>query len=247
MSKEAVALDSSDTSLMAKLIERRRLSEHKAKADRSPNEMINTVILDLDGPILDGRFRHYACYRQILELRGYEPASLERYWGMKRERASLGQVLARSKAEAIYEDFQQSWLDSIEQSHLLALDRLQPGVIEKLRQWRDQSLRLVLVTLRRHPEHLYEQLARLGLDFLLDHVVVCDHGEGGLGKARRLKSSVAGISSPQCLWVGDSEVDIEAARSFGCPIWAVACGVRAESYLASLAPDFLSPDITYVD
>ena len=67
--------------------------------------MIRTVIVDLDGTILDGRFRHYACYRQILEERGYAPVSLESYWRMKLERADRRQQLAASGAEAIHEDF----------------------------------------------------------------------------------------------------------------------------------------------
>jgi phosphoglycolate phosphatase len=209
--------------------------------------MIQAVILDLDGPVLDGKRRHYACYSQILRKHGYASVNLDSYWHMKRERVDLGQLLSASGAGMFTEDFRQSWLELIEQPEFLALDGLQPGAREKLLQWRVQRVRLILVTLRRHPERLHRQLTSLGLDVLLDQVVVCEHSRGGLGKGQQLKNEVADISPADCLWVGDTEVDIEAARSFGCPVWAVACGLRSESYLASLSPDFLSEDLTTVD
>jgi phosphoglycolate phosphatase len=209
--------------------------------------MIRTVIVDLDGTILDGRFRHYACYRQILEERGYAPVSLESYWRMKLERADRRQQLAASGAEAIHEDYLHAWLEQIERPDLLALDRLQPGVTEKLREWRDQGVRLVLATMRRHPERLNEQLARLDLGALLDHVVVCGHRLGGIGKAQQVKNAVAGLYPEHCLWIGDTEFDVKAARALGCPVCTVTGGERTESYLASLSPDFLSPDLKSID
>jgi len=209
--------------------------------------MIQTVILDLDGPILDGQFRHYACYRQILTENGYQPVSLESYWQMKRERVDRRQQLAASGAEAIYEKFLQTWLEKIEQPDLLTLDRLQPGVPEKLQQWREQGLKLILATMRCYPDRLHTQLVHFGLDALLDCVVVSEHRLGGIGKAHQVKSTVLDICPTNSLWIGDTEIDIEAAHSFGCPIWAVTCGIRTESYLASLSPDFLSSNITSID
>ncbi len=209
--------------------------------------MIQTVILDLDGPILDGRFRHYTCYRRILEEHGYAPISLESYWRMKLERADRREQLAASGAEAIYEGFLRVWLEQIEQPELLALDRLQAGVAEKLREWRNIGVRLVLATMRRYPERLNEQLADLGLDALFDHVVVCGHQSGGIGKAQQVKNTVANLRPVHCLWVGDTELDIEAAHALGCLVWVVTGGMRTESYLASLSPDFLSPDLKSID
>jgi phosphoglycolate phosphatase len=208
--------------------------------------MTSTIILDLDGPLLDGKVRHYTCYREILNKYNYRPLDLHRYWGIKRERVGLRQLLATSGAEVIYEDFLRSWLEMIERPDLLKLDKVQSGAAEKLRQWRAQGVQLVLATLRRHPKRLYDQLAYLDLDSLLNHIVVCEHSEGGRGKAQRVREIIRDISPERCLWVGDTEVDIEGARAFGCPIWAVTCGVRSESYLRLLSPDFLSPDLTAV-
>lgn len=209
--------------------------------------MIRTLVLDLDGPILDGRFRHYACYRGILRAHSHAPIGLEDYWRMKRRRAGRREQLAASGAEALYEEFSRAWLEQIERPELLALDRLQDGVTTKLREWRDRGIRLILATMRRHPDRLEEQLASLSIRAFFDHVVVCEHRWGGAGKARKVEDAVADLDPEQCLWVGDTEVDVEAARSFGCPVWAVTGGLRTESYLASLSPDFLSPDLRCVN
>lgn len=206
-----------------------------------------TIVLDLDGTVLDGSSRLYACYRGILEDHGYAPVGFETYRRMRRERVDRRQQLAVSRAGAIYESFLSDWLERIEHPDLLALDRPQPGAARRLREWRGMGITLVLATLRRHPDRLEEQLARLGLAPLLDHVAVCEHRLGGAGKAREVEARVPDLYPGECLWIGDTELDVEAARALGCPVWAVTGGERTEAYLASLAPDFLSPDLESVD
>jgi phosphoglycolate phosphatase-like HAD superfamily hydrolase len=62
-----------------------------------------------------------------------------------------------------------------------------------------------------------------------------------------VKEVITNLLPNQCLWIGDTEVDIEAARTFGCQSWAVTCGLRNETYLSTFAPDFLSTDLTTID
>jgi phosphoglycolate phosphatase len=215
---------------------------HSKKSD-----VMMTVILDLDGPLLDGRHRHYACYRHILLAHGCTPLELDDYWDMKRRRCDRRVQLAASGAEALYDTFLRSWLELIETPAFLALDRLQAGALDKLLHWREQGVRLVLATQRHNREALLRQLADLGLDRLFQPVVICDHAEGGAGKARRVAEVLGQPTGDRRLWVGDTEVDVEAARALGCPVWAVWCGLRTEAYLKSLAPDFVSWGVAEVD
>jgi phosphoglycolate phosphatase-like HAD superfamily hydrolase len=175
------------------------------------------------------------------------PVEAAHYWEMKRDRADRRAQLAASGAEALYETFLQAWLDRIEAPEFLALDRVQPGAIDVLSRWKDQGIGLMLATLRRHPDRLQEQLAATGLDRWLDVVVVSRHAEGGAGKARQLRRAAPGLDPGSALWIGDTEVDVAAARSLGCPVWLLTCGLRTGAYLASLAPEFLGPDLTQVD
>lgn len=209
--------------------------------------MTQTIILDLDGPLLDGRDRHYACYQQILTECRFAPVSPDVYWQMKREPMDRERLLAASGAESIQEQFFKAWKERIELSEFLKLDRLQPGVTEKLEQWREQGIQLVLATMRGNQAGLSEQLEHFGLDAYLHQVAVCQHQLGGAGKAGLVRTLLPDLVPANCLWVGDTEVDAEAARAFGCPIWLVSCGVRSELFLAGLVPDFLSHDITSID
>ena len=209
--------------------------------------MIKTIILDLDGPILDGRYRHYACYSRILTEHGYTPISLETYWSMKRERKDRKQQLAVSGAEKIYDEFLMDWLELIEQPEMLMLDQLQPGVTAKLQQWQETGLRLFLATMRRYPERLYEQLRQLGLNIYFKHVVVCDYRVGGAGKAQNVKDAAPDLVPEDTLWIGDAEADIEAARILGMHVLAITSGLRTEEFLSSLRPDFIYKDMAEVE
>lgn len=205
--------------------------------------MIKTIFLDLDGPILEGKCRHYQCYNDILIENGFVPLEIEAYWAMKRNRIDRRQQLAASQADGIYEQFLQSWLKRIEKKDYLALDQLQPGVLERLQQWRSLGIELTLVTMRNHEDNLHWQLDELGLSPLLDRVLAVGTASGEMGKAEAARPYVDGGAAGTALWIGDTEIDISAARSLGVRVCAVCCGLRTSEYLASLTPDFLCPDL----
>ena len=209
--------------------------------------MIETIIFDLDGPILDTKKRHYYCYRNILNQYGYEPLDIEKYWQLKRKGIHRREILALTKAENIDSEFLQNWLNLIETPSLLNLDTLQIGVKEKLEDLHNQGLQLILVTLRSNPTYLSQQLDQLKLSQFFNHILVCEHQLGGIGKAEKIKQISPSINPNNSLWIGDTEIDIQGARHFGCKIWAVSCGIRTKSYLASFKPDFLSSDFANMD
>ena len=206
--------------------------------------MINTVFLDLDGPVLNVKHRHYRCYADILEQHGYEPINIERYWMMKRWKHSIIELLAISDAENIYDIFIKSWQANIERMKYLKLDRIQDGVVDYLRAWHIHGIRIVLVTMRINRKNLIKQLSHAGLEPFLNAVIVTGHADGANGKAHHVRCSIPSIDQSRCLWIGDTELDYEAAVLIGCPVCLLSCGLRNEGFLTSLQPDFMKYQLT---
>lgn len=209
--------------------------------------MIKTILLDLDGPLLDGRLRHYQCYSDILDAHGYKPMPIDRYWEMKRLRKSRIEQLAVSAAEVIYEVFLDEWLKRIEKPEYLALDRVQDGTLNKLRELVGDGIKVVLVTMRSSRIHLMRQLKATGFLPYLTSVVVCKHANGGVGKALEILQDIPDLEPSSNLWIGDTEADLEGARHLGCPVCLLTCGLRTRDYLAALKPDFLDESLANID
>lgn len=205
--------------------------------------MIDTIILDLDGPLLDGINRHYRCYSQILNRHGFIPIARERYWRLKRQRYPQPSIAALSNAHSLTGSFRQEWLELIESQEMLSHDQLQPGVLNVLREWQASGIRLILATMRNHRRNTIHQLEVTGLFNYLDDVCITGAHEFGVKAAAVSRRITANCSA---VWVGDTEVDIRAARELGIPSFAVTCGLRDEALLAKEKPDALLSDICEV-
>lgn len=205
---------------------------------------VKQIFLDLDGPLLDGKERHYRCYKVILERYGYKPIAIDEYWEKKRDLLSRRDLLDLSGAGNIYDVFLADWLSMIEAPEMLALDKVQDGAIECLRNWKMRGIVLTLVTLRKNKPGLDVQLGVTGLKPYLDAVFACDHAEGGEGKAAAVRCMYSdGGLIRNAVWVGDTEADWTAAKLLGCAVILVSNGLRSESYLKSLEGASVKPSI----
>lgn len=206
--------------------------------------MIKTIILDLDGPILDGRFRHYQCYSDILTEHNYSPVQVDQYWDMKRNRINRYIQLAASGAETFYDDFFLNWMQKIEQIKYLSLDLLQKGSFKTLSNWKSQGISLVLATMRHNSENLNWQLNQLNIMSLFDEVIAVGGADSGKVKAEHVLARVKGIKSHNAIWIGDTEIDVDAARYLGLDVCLVICGLRTAEFLETLKPDYLAADLS---
>lgn len=206
--------------------------------------IVRTIIVDLDGPILDGRLRHYRCYADILTEHGYSPIQIDQYWNMKRNRINRHIQLGASGAESFYDDFLLNWIEKIEQKKYLALDVLQSGSSETLSNWKSQGLRIVLATMRHNSENLEWQLNKLNIFSLFDEIIAIGNGNSGKIKAEHVISRVKNIKSLNAVWIGDTEIDIDAAKYLGIDVCAVACGLRTAEFLETLNPDYVEADLS---
>ncbi|MFH1616609.1 MAG: HAD family hydrolase [Planctomycetota bacterium] len=209
--------------------------------------MFKVIIIDLDGPILDGMLRHYQCYSDILSENGYCPVPSQKYWSMKRNRYSHAEQLAESGAEGISNLFVERWLTLVEERRYLRLDRVQDGIINRLRQWKSRDIKIILVTMRNNNSNLYWQLEQFGLLALFDHIIVISSKSTGIDKADMVELHIKDMNRNCILWIGDTEADINAARKLGVMVAAVGCGVRSSDFLLSLNPDFFFADVESIE
>lgn len=205
--------------------------------------MINTIFLDLDGPLLDGRFRHYSCYSGILNEGGFLPVDFNSYWDGKRSRLDRRTLLKKSDAIDFYDEFLHEWLQRIELPVMLALDQLQPDVLSILSDWKDSEIEVVIATMRNHVSNTFNQLTSLGIMPLVSQVLVTGSYKGFAGKVEAARRVLSDNIPRTALWVGDTEVDIHAARSLNIPVCALTCGLRTQELLAAEKPDYLLNDL----
>jgi phosphoglycolate phosphatase-like HAD superfamily hydrolase len=209
--------------------------------------MIETVYCDLDGPLLDTQLRQFRCYEEILHTLGFAAMDCNRYWTMKRDRRALHEQLAVTGAEPAGAEFRTRWLERIESPDLLALDSVHAGAAERLESWRRRGIRIVVVSLRQNREGALQQLETLALAPLIDLTLIVPHARGASGKAAAVRESVADFDPRQSLWIGDTEVDVAAARDAGCAMWGVGCGIRTVEYLSAMGADRVSQTLVEVD
>lgn len=200
-------------------------------------------MLDLDGPLLNGVNRHYQCYSDILVERGFGTIPLQQYWEMKRNRTNRKIVLSLSGASEIYDEFLSAWMERIETRPYLMLDRLQDHVVDILDNWKSAGVRLLLATMRNNAANLFWQLREFGIDHFLDEVVVVGSSQLGANKSTEIRPLLKQNNLKEVIWIGDTEVDVFAARELGIKVCALTCGLRTQEYLASLSPDMLEPDL----
>jgi phosphoglycolate phosphatase-like HAD superfamily hydrolase len=202
-----------------------------------------TIVLDLDGTLIDVAKRHYAVYRDVLTAIGGRAIPFSRYWELKRADTGWPDILRASAlrgrdAPAFLTQFR----ERIEEPSYLALDApftFTHSVIDAL-----SAHDVYLVTLRRSPDALRKQLDRLDLVRQFTAVVSdADHNA-----AQRTKTELIGtiVREPEAIVVGDTEEDIAAAHEVDAVAIAVASGVRSESVLRRSEPDHLVEDIRFL-
>jgi len=191
------------------------------------------IFIDLDGPLLAVKARYHGVYASIAKELGVTPLPMRDYWQAKRERRSLREFFPGcGDCVQLHDFYLPRWLSRIERPEWLMLDRLQRGAEECLTLL-SELYSLHLVTLRRDAAALDEQLDWLNLRrfFTEVHSGWADGRGGALMKMSWLRPHLA--AGPAAV-VGDSEIDMLAARLLRVRAIGVSYGIRSEEELLEL-------------
>ena len=184
------------------------------------------IFLDLDGPILEGKSRHYKCYIDIISRLGGIPLDLNIYWDMKRSKITRDIILEKSDFEASYSDFFKSWMKNIENEKYLKLDTLKPQVIETLEVWKKISNNIVLVTMRQNRNYLIQQLKDLNVYSFFDEIIDCPPQRENT-KYEALKNK----NFENAIFIGDTEEDTKTAKMLHIKSIGITNGLRKKEFL----------------
>ena len=115
-----------------------------------------------------------------------------------------------------------------------------PGVVELLECLRSAGAKLALVTTK-HQAQADFTVAAMGLAGLFDYVHGWQEGREHKPHPEPVLTALRnlGVRPGEAIMVGDSELDIEAARAAGVDTCAVTYGFRPAWFLREFRPDFL--------
>jgi phosphoglycolate phosphatase-like HAD superfamily hydrolase len=188
--------------------------------------LFDYIFLDLDGPILEGKYRHHECYKEIIETHGGELLNLDTYWNLKRSKIKRDVILLKSNFHGTYDIFFESWMKNIENEKYLKLDILKPNVIETLKEWKNITNKIVLVTMRQNRGFLLQQLKELGINNLLDEIIDCPPQRINT-KYEALKNK----SFTNAIFIGDTEEDTKTAKMLNIKSIGITNGLRSKEFL----------------
>jgi phosphoglycolate phosphatase-like HAD superfamily hydrolase len=193
--------------------------------------------VDLDGPLLDVSRRYHRLHRDLVAAANGRPLPRRVYWSLKRRRVREEEILrlcglSRKEAHRVAD----LRLARIETAPYLAHDRTWPWALATVG---DLSRRgpVVLVTLRRNVDLLHEQLRRLHIAPSLTRVLSGPGSEADQ-KSRLVRRSRIRFG-PTSVFVGDTELDVDAGKRLGIRTVALGTGIRSVALLRACRPDAL--------
>jgi phosphoglycolate phosphatase-like HAD superfamily hydrolase len=210
------------------------------------------LFLDFDGTLLDDTARHYATYVELLsqpDLRGL-PIPEREYWGLRRENKPVDDILRRSRLfPTKFKQFAERFAERVETPEMLMLDKVRPGTETALGKLYTKTP-IVLCTQRRDGDALKNQLASVGLDKYFAEVLFGAPKPGRrVTKDDRWQHKASLIKAryrilPQnALYIGDTENDVQAARSLKFEVWLVEGGHRTKEQQIKADPDRIEADL----
>jgi len=203
-------------------------------------KQLDYIFVDLDGTLLEGKYRHFNCYRDIVLKYGGNPLDINDYWKLKRNKTKRDVILKKSHFEGTYQDFFNDWLENIEKKNYLVFDKLKPKIKATLKKWRKISDQIVLITMRQSRKNLLWQLKKLGIIALFDEIILAS-----IKEADSKFKSLSRFKFDRAVLIGDTEEEIKAAKLMKITSIAISTGIREKKYLAKA--DYLEEDISKIN
>ena len=208
------------------------------------NDRIRAAAFDLDGTLIDTMGDLATAVNLMLSMLG------ARELPEPRVRALVGNGVEQLVLRALAESLGNLPSHSAQQSAALALfrrlygqalfkrSRVYPGVAEALRSLAEADIAMCCIT---NKDSIFAEplLKQAQLSGFFAFTLCADRAEDRKPSPNMLLAACSrlGITPAEMLYVGDSSMDIAAARAAGCPVVAVSYGYGKEHSNGEIHPD----------
>ncbi len=186
------------------------------------------VLWDMDGTVLDTLEDLWAAVNESLRRFSLPEVSLEQVRaGLGNGAAHLISVCAPEARQAEVLTFYKPWYDA----HCNIKTRPYPGILSLMERLRERGVKQAIISNK--PDPAVQELARSYFPRLLETAV----GESGTVRRKPNPDAVLaaaaqmGLRVDECVYVGDTEVDLATARNAGMACLAVSWGFRSREQL----------------
>ena len=208
-------------------------------------QKIKGVIFDLDETIIDSLGTYTEAFNIGTRTFGLEPVTEERIAHFLDKGFRLGKILLEL-FPSVFEDDRnrQACEDEIRNAYLeLEAQKvtLKPGVKRTLQSLKERGVKIGIVTGRMTKgERKWLELRRLSIHQFVDSMVTGAEAPAKPAPDGLIKCiKELGLSVKECIFVGDSRVDVIAGRKAGVKTVAIHTGVAGKELLAEEEPDYL--------
>jgi len=211
------------------------------------SERVKAVLFDLDGTLVDSMRLIHKALNVAFRKNGFKPMTLQEL--ARVAGTPLAGLLKRTDAnvsdevvEAVKRDFLATYASISE-----GRTRLLPGVKPTVKWLHSRGYKLGIVTTT--PRMVVDRdLNRFGLAGYMSVVLTADEVKNPKPAPDSLIMAVRmlNVAEADALYVGDSPVDIRAAKACGVRAVAVETGLCDAETLQEEKPDVILPDIRYL-
>jgi len=201
---------------------------------------VDTVVLDIDGTLLDSTYHHTLAWQRALRRYGYDVpcARIHPQIGLGGDR--LVAAAAGDDAELRHGDeIRSAWEE--EYDGMLDEPDLLPGARELLDALRDRGVHVVLAS-SAIPRHAERAFRLLDAEHSVDAATTADDAEESKPDPELLEAAIARVRGTSSVLVGDSVWDVQAARRAGIPTISVLSGGVPEDLLRAAGAAWVFED-----
>jgi HAD superfamily hydrolase (TIGR01549 family) len=207
----------------------RKRVERRPGYRREVNARYDTVVLDVDGTLLDSNYHHTLAWaRAFASVEVTVPLwRIHRHIGMGGDRlvpAVAGDEVEKRSGDAIRDRWKEEYDRLIDQTRLFA------GARELLVALRDAGVTVALASssIPEHAEHAFELL---DAEELTDTATTAEDAEESKPHPELVDEALSRVSDGAACMVGDSVWDVEAAKRAGVPAYGLLAGGYGRSEL----------------